>query len=151
PSKAQFATMPVLVVSMYFGVLWHERFQDPVMPLSEIAVGATEAGGFSTRWYLSDAETRDDQPQLRLEFSSDQGVPLVQSIQVELWNGTRSIASYEPVRVRGLRQTVYVGQHVSQLDLERANLVQANVTFLNGEQSSFQSTLELASPLASSR
>ena len=85
PSKAQFATMPVLLASMYFGAQWYERWQGPEIPDIEHAFAAqTLPGNVSARLHMALNETGEPAGLLRLTLTSPDGRPTVTKISAHI-------------------------------------------------------------------
>lgn len=81
PSKAQFATMPALFVSMLFGVGWHDRLQGPDVPSSEIVLEARPlAGGASARLALATDGDGAPTGAFRIVVAAGDGWPAVESV-----------------------------------------------------------------------
>lgn len=80
PTKTQFATMPVLLAMMAFGVGWYERQQGPDVPNAEKLLYAQTLQGFEAALAL--ALDADGAPTglVRLTLSSEKGRPNVKHV-----------------------------------------------------------------------
>jgi uncharacterized iron-regulated membrane protein len=83
PSKTQFATLPVLLLSFYFFTQWYGRFQSPERPKDEIAFIAMQTqDSIAATLFVSDFS--ETEKRLRFRLQSDQGLIKARDLVVTL-------------------------------------------------------------------
>ncbi len=83
PSRAQFATMPILVFSMYCCTLWLGRFQPPEVPADERRLAARAIGdGVTVKPAIALGGDRATTGLVRVLISAGDGRPNVASVEV---------------------------------------------------------------------
>ncbi|MEO1305913.1 MAG: PepSY-associated TM helix domain-containing protein [Pseudomonadota bacterium] len=129
PSKAQYATLPVLVLSMYFFTIWFERFQYPTPPNEEATFGTAALGEVSARATLARASADAEENTLRFAVLAETGKPMVKTASLQIWSDTQLLQDIPDLRFRGLRQTAIIEQALSASDVQDAARIRASVVF----------------------
>lgn len=83
PSKTQYATLPVLIVSMYFCTHWYARLQGPEVPKKEIDLGFQDVlPQVKAKALISANDNGEPTGGLRLVLQSIGGRPNLASVQL---------------------------------------------------------------------
>ena len=138
PSKAQYATLPVLVLSMYFFTIWFDRFQYPSPPSEEVPFGTMTTDGIQARATIARSGDAAEDATIRFALLSQAGRPMVQSARLEFWDDQELVQAFSDLRFRGLRETAILQQVVPEAILADADQIRASVAFSDESETQFE-------------
>lgn len=128
PSRTQWATLPILVVSMIFGVFWFQRIVGPFVPAAERHLPADTRASLQQSAHI--ALDRNQQPtgRVRALVRAAQGRPHVVEVSVTLLPANSTVTT----RVRTLGQSVPVYVDFTPEQLADAREIQLRSEFVQG-------------------
>ncbi|MEM9212320.1 MAG: PepSY-associated TM helix domain-containing protein [Pseudomonadota bacterium] len=138
PSKAQYATLPVLVLSMYFFTIWFERFQYPTPPSQEVPFGTAKAGEIQTQATIASFGAPGRGETLRFSVTAATGRPMVQSMTLEIWSDTQLIEAVSSLRFGGLHQAAVVEYAIDRDTVLDAAKIRASLLFSDNSVETFE-------------
>ncbi|NRA31520.1 MAG: PepSY domain-containing protein, partial [Parvularculaceae bacterium] len=128
PSKIQFATMPVLVVSMVFATSWYDRLQGPFVPeVEQMLPLQVLPDGTVAALHIASDKAGEASGLVRLTLTSDHGRPAVKSITTQIGD----IEADQRVRLVG--RTVEARLLYDPAWVEKNALISFELTYLNGD------------------
>ncbi len=92
PSRAQFATLPILVLAAGFFSQYVKRYQDPVIPQFDQALGIKTIGDVQASAYLSATGGAADMTAARLRLHTSEGRVNVSSVSLYLDGDAEPVA-----------------------------------------------------------
>ncbi|MEM0930318.1 MAG: PepSY-associated TM helix domain-containing protein [Pseudomonadota bacterium] len=130
PSKTQYATMPVLLVSMLFCTAWYDRFQGPSIPAAETMLAETMLeGGVRAQLHVALDTIGEPTGLVRLTLESARGRVAVKEAVLTL-NGETTGAE----RPRVFGRTSESRFEVAPDMLSNVSNVDIDVTFIGAHQ-----------------
>ncbi|MEM9169770.1 MAG: PepSY-associated TM helix domain-containing protein [Pseudomonadota bacterium] len=129
PSRAQFATLPVLAVSMYFCTIWYDRFQGPHAPADELVL-ADQSVTPRIRAAAKLEKGADGSPTglVRILLEAEGGRPNVAEVVVSAGGETETVR----VRLVGVRSEARAS--LPPAVLQAGETLNVRVTFNNALQ-----------------
>lgn len=123
PSKAQIATLPIILASLFFSFFWYQRLVTPLPPDFESHLPEQGGGNLSQQLILHLDNQERVNGEIRLLISSATGRPNLQEVIFTLEPSKHSVT----VRVKNLGQTVIVYAQLPVDQLRSAKQISASV------------------------
>lgn len=129
PSKTQFATLPVLLLSMFFCVQWYESYQPPSVPENERTLAAQKLpGNVTARVHLALDPVGAPTGLVRVTMAIPGGRPTVRTISTEIGGQARQS------RVRPLGGTTQSRLEMSPDAISSASRLELVFCYPDGSQ-----------------
>lgn len=90
PSNAQFATLPVLLLSFYFFTQWYGRFQSPERPNDETTFVAAQTQNAITANILT-SDVSETEKRFRIRFQSERGLIKDRDVMISFGDVSRDL------------------------------------------------------------
>lgn len=133
-SSAQFATLPILLVSMVFGYFWYERLQGPTAPATQRALPERADGAIRAVPHLALASEAEFTGEVRLLVSAQGGWPNLRQARFNLETGQGPIGEPVLVRVRRPAEVIALITRFPDSALAQASRLSATLEFFSGRE-----------------
>jgi len=133
-SGAQFATMPILLVSMVFGYFWYERLHGPAAPVAERAMTAQAEGAIRAIPHLALDRQGQTTGGVRLLVFAEGGAPNLRQTRLELQTDEGPIGEPVLARVRRPAEAVALSARFPEGAVSGASRITAKLDFFSGRQ-----------------
>lgn len=121
PSRAQLATLPIILASLFFGIIWYQRLVGPFLPDSEIRLSEQVGENLSQELIIALDNQGNPNGKIRFLISAATGRPNVQKVIFALESPKHSVTA--PVNSLGQTVIVYSQLPVEQLRFAKRLLV----------------------------
>ncbi len=133
-SRTQFATMPILLISMLFGYFWYERLQGPDVPFAERTLAVKGEDRISAVTLVAlDRNGRADGA-VRLLVSAEGGAPNLRQARLILETDKGPIDEPVLARVRRPAEVTALNARFAENAFSEASRISATLEFFSGRE-----------------
>lgn len=129
-SKAQFATLPVLMGMMIAGYFWFERYQAPDTPTYALTLPAKNHAGIDSSLALALDDMGIPNGKMRLVLASEKGRPNIQNVTVMLSNQSEPFVASARAHNGDLKIPLQIDAHT----LSDANWIDVSINLASGRK-----------------
>ncbi|MHA7901517.1 MAG: PepSY-associated TM helix domain-containing protein [Henriciella sp.] len=133
-SSAQFATLPILLVSMVFGYFWYERLHGPTAPVAERALSERDDGAIRAVPHLALGSEAEFTGEVRLLVSAEGGAPNLRQARFTLETGQGPIGEPFVARARRPAEVIALSTRFPDGALAEASRLSATLEFFSGRE-----------------
>ncbi len=130
PTKAQIATLPVLLATMIFGAFWYDKQQGPYAPKHELYLPKKSWLNIDSQLVLASNAQTELSGLVRLLISSQVGRPNIVSVELTLIGVDKQVS----VDASRLGRRSELRAEFTQKELTQAKAISANIILRNGDK-----------------